>query len=291
VNMPSTDDWMEWALSTPIPSRAVSIGQSSTRLILVALALHANAEGFAFPSAQTIADKINGMHRRDVRNALEVLEAGGVIARAGKVGRAVRWHLNSLDKAGFPATSHSRDMAGYPANDVAGNMAGNVAGNLAGYPAPNRTEQKIPPTPQSDQDISRSSARRRDVEQDLILQQLAAADLDINEARAVMEYALHDKTTTTTPRRRLQQPGYLARCREAVRAFRATAYGAGAKCEDHPTEIGENCRSCQADRKVGERDLRYVGKHQPQCSVCLDPLVNYPLGATTCDAHTEAVSA
>ncbi|MFC3300203.1 Uncharacterised protein [Arthrobacter agilis] len=147
------------------------------------------------------------------------------------------------------------------------------------------------PVSPPNRNVSRASADKREGEEALILKDLAGAGLDDDEANSVLSHALDDSTTTTTPRRRLQLPAYLAHCRDAVKAQRRSVFEAGAKCEDHPTEAAANCRSCQADRKVGERDLRYVGKHQPQCSVCLAPLVGYPTGARTCNGCAEVKSA
>lgn len=76
------DDLVWWAVgaSVPIPSR-YRIGPDRCARVLAVLALHANVDGHAWPSADTIAATIPGLHRRDVRDALAVLEHGGFISR------------------------------------------------------------------------------------------------------------------------------------------------------------------------------------------------------------------
>ncbi|WP_369045155.1 helix-turn-helix domain-containing protein [Sinomonas sp. P10A9] len=136
------DQWIRWALAADLPSSR-AIGQHAVGRVLVALAVYANRDGIAWPSTYTLADDVSGLSRRDVRNALEALEASGVISKAGKAGRATRWHLNSTDEqAGNPADRQAGEWAGEQAGNQAGEQAGEWAGGSAGYPAPNRTEEK-----------------------------------------------------------------------------------------------------------------------------------------------------
>lgn len=161
MNNPSRDDLVWWAVgaSVPIPSR-YRIGPDRCARVLIVLALHANVDGHAWPSADTIASTIPGLHRRDVRDALAVLEAGGFISRIEEPHvkrRSVTWLLHGSaaapDLAGTPATPASDDLAGIPATqdrpevagDLAGDVAGDVAGDLAGIPATNRREGKRTP--------------------------------------------------------------------------------------------------------------------------------------------------
>lgn len=157
----SRDDLVWWAVgaSVPIPS-GFRIGPDRCARVLAVLALHANVDGYAWPSAETIAATIPGLHRRDVRDALAVLENGGFISRVPDPPvkrRSVTWLLHAVPRArqvaGIPATSDIDNLAGIPATneradlagELAGNLAGEVAGNLAGIPATNRREEKRTP--------------------------------------------------------------------------------------------------------------------------------------------------
>lgn len=156
--------------------------------------------------------------------------------------------------------------------------------------APNHKEPQVtlPPTPKPDRTDRAPSSGNRGGEDDLILQELTDRGLGPDEARAVLDYARSDPETVS-PRKRLQQSTYLTKCRASVKADRARSYSAGARCLDHPAEVATNCRSCNADVKVGERDRRFIGKHQPQCSKCLDPLIGYPDLANTCHDCADTV--
>lgn len=126
-------DLVRWALAAPIASTR-HIGADKVRLVLTALATHANADCLAWPSAKTLAAEVHGLAVRDVRNALATLEVAELIERvAGGQGRVGRYRLLAPDFAGSPANSQTRHLAGIPAND----LAGNFAGNFAGIPAPN----------------------------------------------------------------------------------------------------------------------------------------------------------
>ncbi|MDR5699855.1 helix-turn-helix domain-containing protein, partial [Agromyces aerolatus] len=93
--MSAADTLTDWALAVPLPSGSKAIGRAAVRLVLVALAQHADADGIAYPAAETLADAIEGMARRDVRNALHVLESEGLIepAASRKRNRSIRWRL------------------------------------------------------------------------------------------------------------------------------------------------------------------------------------------------------
>ena len=132
---------VRWALSVPIPTSR-HIGHQSTRCVLVAVASHVNSRGQAYPSAQTLADEIEGLTRRDVRNGLDVLERVRLLVPVveKRQGRPTVWYLNL---AGFPA----KDLAGLPAKPKRVNMAGDLAGDLAGNPAPKQSEAKTSPQP------------------------------------------------------------------------------------------------------------------------------------------------
>ena len=113
-----TQEITRWALRVPLPaapSRAIGAGHVGR--ILVALVQYANADGIAFPAAQTLADDVSGMTRRGVRNALDALVDAGIIeyAEPPRQGRVARWRLNL---AGYPATPKpggvSRQARGKP---------------------------------------------------------------------------------------------------------------------------------------------------------------------------------
>lgn len=115
--------------------------------------------------------------------------------------------------------------------------------------APNHKEPEValPPTPQPKRNLVHAAARGREGEKALILQDLATAGLDVDEAQAVLEYAIHDEDTKLSKRGRLKQPGYLTHCREAVKTQRRNAFEAGPKCENHPWAVATNCGPCAAD--------------------------------------------
>lgn len=114
------EDLREWAFAIPIESTR-QVGADRARLVLLKLVEYAAGDGLAYPSAQTLADGVSGLTRRDVRNAFDALEAQGLIDRITAPRRSVTWVVR-------------------PAGDVAGNVAGDMAGDLAGVPATNRRE-------------------------------------------------------------------------------------------------------------------------------------------------------
>lgn len=152
------DDLREWAFTVPIESTR-QIGADRMRLVLLRLVEYAAGDGTAYPSAATIASRLFGMTRRDVRNAFDGLSEQRVIERLPSFRKSVTWRVLA-DVAGTPASS-----------DVAGDVAGHVAGDLAGMPATNRTELKSPRKPprggrrtRADQILDHAAARMRAVE-------------------------------------------------------------------------------------------------------------------------------
>lgn len=78
---------------------------------------------------------------------------------------------------------------------------------------------------------------------------------------------------------------------QGASAGNVTRAHAGARCEDHPTEPATKCRSCKGDVNCGDREPRFIGRHQPRCSLCDEALIGHPPGATTCHGCTEAATA
>lgn len=285
--MTETHQFVRWALKAKITDVPASIGVAKVQLVLTCLAAYADRDGLAFPAQQTIADEIYGLARRDVRNALAVLEKAGLIvpSNSKRRGRVTEYQLQYVDEsasdmAGYPAHSATDEIthkAGYPANpqggiprplgsdQLAGNMAGQLAGHLAGYPAPNGIEEKkYPPAPQTKRPVSAGSAAQRAGRDEQAIEMLMNYhQLSRPEASAVVEIAKSDTTTTTSWAGRLKQPGYVEQCRNAVKAQRHRDFAAQPECEEHTGEIGANCRSCRADIKAGQRSPAYLGRRQP----------------------------
>lgn len=89
----SNFDAILWSLSVPLPSNR-QIGADRAGRVLTALATFSNGYGKAWPSEDDLADCISGLIRRDIRNALELLAAAGLITEIGRRGRARVWMLN-----------------------------------------------------------------------------------------------------------------------------------------------------------------------------------------------------
>lgn len=102
-------------------SSTKQVGSDRARLVLLRLVEYAAGDGLAYPSAQTLADGIAGLTRRDVRNAFDALEGQGLIERVPSQRKSVTWRV-------------------VVAGDLAGDLAGHVAGDLAGMPATNGSE-------------------------------------------------------------------------------------------------------------------------------------------------------
>jgi hypothetical protein len=145
------DDLIRWALAADLPS-SKAIGRHAVGRVLVALVAYANRDGIAWPSTYTLEGDISGISRRDIRNALDLLEESGLIANVGKAGRSIRWKLS----AGYPAQSddaepqeQAGEQAGEWAGQWAGTWAGEQAGTSAGYPAPISTGEELEHQPNS----------------------------------------------------------------------------------------------------------------------------------------------
>ncbi|WP_395659146.1 helix-turn-helix domain-containing protein [Nocardioides sp.] len=108
-----THDLVRWANAAEVRGTR-QVGRHAVARVLVQLAVHADSSGIAWPSQETLASEISGVTRRDVRNALAVLESEGLILRVDRRGRAQAYLLAVTDRAGYPAN----ELAGDPANDV-----------------------------------------------------------------------------------------------------------------------------------------------------------------------------
>ncbi len=146
--MTAGQEFTRWALGVSLPSSR-NVGSDRARCVLIALAQYADHDGYAFPSAETIANDVAGLGRRTVRDAFELLSSAGAIERVPNPRRSTTWRL-CTHVAGVPAHPETPHVAGTPATvgpgdvagELAGDLAGDVAGDLAGMPATNRTEPK-----------------------------------------------------------------------------------------------------------------------------------------------------
>lgn len=105
----------------------------------------------------------------------------------------------------------------------------------------------------------------------------------------------HDDPATKKPASRLKEPTYIADLRAKFKTYRDAArrdaLRSGPKCEDHPESAAASCPGCRGDVNAGDRDRRFIGKHQPTCSVpkCWAPIIDQPNGATVCGDHSWAM--
>lgn len=269
------DDLTQWALTVPLPSTR-SIGVHATRLLLVALVQHANRDGIAWPSPQTLASEVAGMTRRHAREALAVMEANGVIrpAEPKRPGRATRWQVIA-NLAGIPATFAPTNLAG----DLAGDLAGHLAGHLAGIPATNRREENLPPTPQAADPHRRTKSRNVAGEGTpsipvRVADALRAAGIP-DEAHAHAWQLAHDDPATKNPAARLAVPAYAQHIGELMtsqdQAAREAARKAKPRCVDHELEHIGSCTGCAADHKAGE----HAGRPRPHCHICAPAYQEY----------------
>jgi hypothetical protein len=275
--MTETHQFISWALRAPIADVPASIGVAKVRLVLVCLANHADREGLAFPSQHTVADEIDGCARRDVQNALSVLEKARLIARDGSKGRATVYRLQYADESertGYPVNQERAQKAGYPVKskgaDLTGNLTGELTGNLTGtlpgYPVTNGIEENvIPPTPhRAERSDSTGTVAPREGKEDRIIQKLMSVHrLPHDAVSAAVEIAKSDETTTTTWGNRLMQAPYFEQCRKAAQALRRREFESQPECEEHTGQIAANCGSCRADIMTGLRSREYLGKRQP----------------------------
>ncbi|MEC3853462.1 helix-turn-helix domain-containing protein [Paenarthrobacter ureafaciens] len=263
--MTETHQFISWALRVTITDVPASIGVAKVRLVLVCLANHADREGLAFPSQHTVAGEIDGCARRDVQNALSVLEKAGLIARNGSKGRATAYRLQYVEETeltGYPVEQLQSRQTVYPVNSqgadltghLTGQLTGQLTGNLPGYPVTNGIEEnEIPPTPQrSDRRDSTGTAGHRGGNESQAIQRLIKIHrLSHREASAVVEIAKSDTTTTTTWGNRLLQPRYVEQCLSEVKEQQRRHFAAGPDCERHIGQKAANCGSCRADLLAG----------------------------------------
>jgi hypothetical protein len=129
-----SDDLVAWAKRVPIKGTR-EFSSARLRLVLIELADHADRTCHAFPGAPAIAEIYPEFptHRK-VQDAFEVLASQGLIRRNGKVGRAVRWHVNP--DATCPDTG---------AHHVPREVPRNLPRKVPGYRGTNRTEPNKDP--------------------------------------------------------------------------------------------------------------------------------------------------
>lgn len=93
-------DAARWALHVPIPvGTDVGVGRYVIRLVLVALAMHANEHDEAWPSYRTLGRELaDPLTDREVRHAIRHLREAKLIEHVGSVGNGVnKWHLRRED--------------------------------------------------------------------------------------------------------------------------------------------------------------------------------------------------
>lgn len=167
------DGWLLWAFAAPVVGTK-QVGQHAVARVLAALAWHADPEGYAYPSAQGVADMLSGLARRDVRNALDALSRTGLIEHAGKVpstsgkGAAQRWRL-APGRAGEAAeltvegSDRGANVAGMPADSGAPQPGGQLGGQLGGLVGGDaRHEVKGTEAPPAPRRGERRTCRRHD---------------------------------------------------------------------------------------------------------------------------------
>ena len=128
---------------------------------------YANRDQTAWPGAWTLADDVTGLHRRDVTNALEVLEMlNGLIAWDGKRGRAIVWRfvITDVDVSRPPDTlpvdnreAADNNMSRIPdtsEGNVSRDLSGNVSCDVSGGPDSKR-KRRITPYPPRGWDINK----------------------------------------------------------------------------------------------------------------------------------------
>ena len=275
-----------------------------------------------FPGIETLAEWMR-MGPDGVRKVLRKLEGRGLqvrvpvgVDKAGRPLYAAKGHVtvyrvpefapagavdNSTKDQPTVPPMDSKDQPTVPPMDSKGQPVGSQrpaswlakAGQLAG-PNPNKPKTTLPPTPQAPEPAAPTSAgtatgRGGDLLDELTKELLGRHPATVpDDAREIVRRCLDDPETKA-PASRLRQSTYVANLHSAVKADRAAArraaFAAGAKCEDHSTEVAANCRSCAADIKGGDRDRRFLGKHQPECPDCWAPLIGQPEGSRYCKKH------
>jgi hypothetical protein len=82
---------IDWALRQGLP-KTHGTGKNAIGRVLVAMANDADEwTGETSISIRTLASDLSGLHRRDIQNAVQALEAEGLIRRRGMDGRRVVW--------------------------------------------------------------------------------------------------------------------------------------------------------------------------------------------------------
>jgi hypothetical protein len=255
--MTETHQFVRWALGVTLAEVPRSIGVANVKLVLVCLANHASADGKAFPSQGTVAAEV-GIARRDVQNALTVLEDAGHITRNGTMGRATSYRMGYAAEPDMPGKVTGYPVKSTPPNltgDLPGHATGNLPGRLPGYPVTNVIEENSIPRETAGGSSESPSVPRA------VRAALLGHGIDEQYISRVWEIAQAD-TTTDRPEGRLMVSGqYAAVCLAKAKAERAARFAQGPKCPDHSTEIAANCRSCLADVKCGQRPRSMVGQH------------------------------
>lgn len=142
--------------------------------MLVALVQYAK-HGIAFPSVATLSEDIGGMHKRDIENALAVLEAARIIepAEPKRQGRTTRWRVLASEPIDDQDDDSERavpnlpgSLRGYPGKSdetiPPGSFPGSFPGDLQGYPGSKRSEEINPPIPQHVESSASSVERQGD---------------------------------------------------------------------------------------------------------------------------------
>ena len=80
------------------------LAHPATKLVMLALAEHANAAGNCWPSVSRMA-KTTGLHRATVMRVLSELEDAGLIVRTRSRGRSTRYQLVAWGDTSQDATS------------------------------------------------------------------------------------------------------------------------------------------------------------------------------------------
>lgn len=124
------DELVWWALTVPIPETGHRVGEDRLSRILVALAMHANSERVAWPSADSVGKSL-GIDRRTVRGAFDALKSAGLIERAESNTRSTAWRLLA-PVARIPATSDVEGVARIPATQPVDNSTRSGGGSGGG---------------------------------------------------------------------------------------------------------------------------------------------------------------
>jgi len=255
------DDYAEWFVWTAsldlavpdIPDNARirrSIGADKARRVLIALAVHADAAGYAWPSIHTMMDR-TGLERWAVTDGLAYLIAAGVIAKAGKVGRTVRYRL--IKGRGTPDPSPHDASVGEPPTlrhkapqrEPSGEPSGKGSGQPSGNARPKQEqEHNLPPAP------------RRSVPSDLVAAMEGEGIRGDAAIQSVVDIAAGDPETINPVSRLTSVPVYRRKCIEVYRVQQDRAaterWEAAEKCGDcgQPIDVCDrvNAKARPADR-------------------------------------------